>query len=74
MNNQSLSDKLAAIAVAILLILTAWGNSMAMLVVSVLGLAVGGLLFRESIGSGGLLAATVGFVLAIVIVLIMLIR
>jgi hypothetical protein len=74
MNNQSLSDKLAALVVAVLLILTAWGNAVALLVVAVLGLAVGVLLFRKSIARGGALAATVGFVLAIVIALIMLLR
>lgn len=74
MNNQSLSDKLAALAVAVLLILTAWGNAVAMLVVAVLGLAAGVLLFRKSIARGGALAATVGFMLAIVIATIMLLR
>lgn len=72
MNNQSLNDKLAALAVAVLLVLTAWGNAVAMLVVAVLGLIVGLLFSRESITQGGALAATVGFVLAIVIALIML--
>jgi len=74
MNDQSLSDKFAALAVAVLLILTAWGNAVAMLVVAVLGLVVGLLLFRKSITRGGALAATVGFVLAIVIALVMLLR
>ncbi len=74
MNNQSLSDKLAAVAVAVLLIVTAWGNAVAMLVVGVLGLGVGVLFFRKSIARSGGLAATVGFVLAILIALIMLLR
>jgi hypothetical protein len=74
MNNQSLSDKLAALAVAVLLILTAWGNAEVMLAVAVLGLAVGALFFRKSIARGGALATSVGFVLAIVIALIMLLR
>ncbi len=74
MNNQSLSDKLAALAVAVLLIFTAWGNAVAMLIVAVLGLAVGLLLFRKNITQGGALAATVGFVLAIVIALVTLLR
>jgi len=74
MNNQSLSDKLAALAIAVLLILTAWGNALAMLVVAVLGLVVGLVFFRKSIVRGGALAATVGFVLAIVIALVMLLR
>lgn len=74
MNSQPLNDKLAALAVAVLLILAAWGNAVAMLVVAVLGLVVGLLLFRKSITQGGALAATVGFVLAIVIALVMLLR
>jgi len=74
MNNQSQSDKFAAIAIAVLLILTAWGNALAMLVVSLLGLVVGFLFFRKSIARGGALAATVGFVLAIIIALVFLLR
>jgi hypothetical protein len=74
MNNQSLNDKLAALAVAVLLILTAWGNAVAMLVVAVLGLLVGLLFLRKSITQGGALAAAVGFVLAIVIALVILLR
>jgi hypothetical protein len=74
MNNQTLSDKFAVIAIAVLLILTAWGNALAMLVVSVLGLVVGLLFFRKSIARGGALAATVGFVLAIIIALVLLAR
>jgi len=74
MNNQSHSDKFAALAVAILLILTAWGNAVAMLVVSLLGLAVGFLFFRKSVARGGALAATVGFVLAIIIAVVFLLR
>jgi flagellar biosynthesis protein FliP len=74
MNSQSLNDKLAALAVAVLLILTAWGNAVAMLVVAVLGLVVGLLLFRKSITQGRAPAATVGFVLAVVIALVMLLR
>ena len=74
MNDQSLNDKLAALAVAMLLVLTAWGNAVAMLVVAALGLVVGLLFFRKSITQGGALAATVGFVLAIVIALVMLLR
>lgn len=40
-NSRPLSDKLGALAVAMLLVLTACGNAMAMLVVAALGLAVG---------------------------------
>ena len=74
MNNQSLKDKLAALAVAVLLVLTAWGNAVAMLVVAALGLVVGLIFFRKSITQGGALAATLGFVLAIIIALVILSR
>jgi hypothetical protein len=74
MDRQSLNDKLAAIIVAVLLILTAWGNAVVMLVVSLLGLVVGLLFFRKNITKGGPLAAVVGFVLAIIIAFVMLLR
>jgi len=70
MDNQSLSDKLAAVAVAVLLILTAWGNAVVMLVVAALGLAVMVFFLRKNVARGGTLAATVGFVLAIGLALI----
>jgi hypothetical protein len=74
MNNQSPSEELAALAVAVLLVLTAWGNAVVMLVVAALGLAVSALFYRKSLARGGVLAATVGFVLAIVIARLMLLR
>jgi hypothetical protein len=74
MDNQTLSDKLAAVAVALLLILTAWGNAMTMLIVAALGLAVSLILFRKQITRGGALSATLGSVLAIAIALVMLLR
>lgn len=70
MNDQSISDKIAAIVVALLLILTAWGNATVMLIVSILGLVVMVLISRKNITRGGALAATVGFVLAIIIALV----
>jgi hypothetical protein len=72
MKNQSSSDKLAALAVAVLLMLAAWGNAVVMLVVAALGLAVSVLFYRKSIARGGVLAATVAFVLAIVIAVVIL--
>lgn len=74
MDNQSLNDKLAAVAVSLLLILAAWGNAVVMLIVAVLGLVVSVLFFWKSIGRGGVLSATLGFALAIAIALIMLLR
>jgi hypothetical protein len=74
MNNQEPSDRLAALVVAVLLILAAWGNALVMLVVAALGLAGCVLFYRKSISRGGVLAATVGLVLAIVIALTMLLQ
>ena len=70
MNDQSLSDKITALAVAGFLILTAWGNAIAMFVFALLGLILGLLFFRRSIGRGGVLAVIVGFTLSIVIALV----
>jgi hypothetical protein len=72
MNDQSISDKFAAIVVASLLIITAWGNAMVMLIVSALGLVVFALISGKNISRGGALAATIGFVIAIAISLVML--
>ena len=74
MENQSLDDKLAAVAVSLLLILAAWGNAVVMLVVAVLGLFVSVLFFRKRMARGGALSATLGFALAIAISSIMLLR
>ena len=71
MNKQSLSDELAALSVVVLLMLTAWGSAMAMLVFAVVGL-VGLLIFRKDIARSGAVAAAAAFVLAIVIALVML--
>jgi hypothetical protein len=73
-DSQTRSDILAAVAVALLLILTAWGNAVIMLIVAALGLAVSLMLFRKQITRGGALSATLGCVLAIAIGLVMLLR
>jgi hypothetical protein len=72
MNHQSISDKLAVIAVSMLLILTAWTNAAVMLIVSILWLILFSLISKENITRGGALAATIGFVIAIGISLILL--
>jgi len=60
MVNPSTSDKLSAIAVTLLLILTPWGNATVMLIVAIHGLLVELLfIFRENKTRGGALAATV---------------
>ena len=74
MENQSLHDKLAAVAVSLLLILAAWGNAVVMLVVAMLGLVASALFFRKTMARGGALSATLGFALAIAISLVMLLR
>jgi hypothetical protein len=50
MNKQLLIDGFGALVVAVMLILTAWGNAVAMLIFAVLGLIVGFLLSRKSTG------------------------
>ena len=72
MNDESLSDKMAAVAVALLLILTAWGNATIMLIVSVLGLVLSAILLRKRITQGGALPAALGCVVAIAVALVML--
>jgi hypothetical protein len=74
MDDQTLSDKLAAMAVALLLILTAWGNGAIMLIVAVLGLVVSVILFRKRITQGGALSAALGCIVAVAVALIMLLR
>jgi D-alanyl-lipoteichoic acid acyltransferase DltB (MBOAT superfamily) len=74
MNNQKPSDSLAAVVVAVLLILAAWGNAVVMLVVAGLGLGVWVLFYRKSIFRRGVLAATAGLVVAIAIALILLLQ
>ena len=75
MSSQSLSDRFAVVVVVVLLMLTALGNALAMFVVAIVLLVAGFFLFRkQSIARGGILAATVGCVVAIVLVLIWLFR
>ena len=60
-------DAFPAVAVAVLLILTAWGNAIAMMIVSAVGLIIGLFLYRGRFLKGGLLAAAVACVVAFVI-------
>ena len=71
MKYQSLSDEYEAVVVAILLILTAWGNAMAMLIVGAIGLVVFVLISRKNMPRGGAMAAIAGFILSMVIALAM---
>ena len=70
MKDQSKLDIWTAIIVASLLILTAWGNAVAMLIVSILGLVVYVWVSRKKIVRSGPLASIVGFVLAFVIAVV----
>jgi hypothetical protein len=74
MDTQSLSDRLAAVAVALLLILTAWGNAEIMLIVAVLGLVVSAILLRTRITQGGALSAALGCMVAVAVAVVMLLR
>jgi hypothetical protein len=60
----------SAVVVAVLLILTAWGNATAMLILSAIGLVVGILWCRGRRGSVGLLALVVGFALTAAIAIV----
>jgi hypothetical protein len=57
-------DIFGAVSVALLLLLTAWGNAWAMVIASALGLIAGLILFRGSLLRGAVLAATVACVMA----------
>ena len=72
MNNQSLQDTLAGLAVVALLLLTAWGNTVAMFVAAALGLVTLVFLSRKGVSRGRLLAAAAGSVIAIGVSLILL--
>jgi hypothetical protein len=67
MANQTARDWLPAIVVAVLLILTAWGNAFALLAASLLGLAVGLTALRRELARGGFLAVAVGCTVAAVV-------
>ena len=73
-DDQTLSDKMAAIVVALLLILSAWGNATIMLIVSVLGLVVSAILLRTRITQVGALSAALGCVVAVAVAVVMLLR
>lgn len=74
MKKQRLSGWGAAAAVALVLLLTAWGNAYAMLLVGIAGLVVGLVFFRKSLARGGALAALVGCLLAIALAIVTLLR
>jgi hypothetical protein len=74
MNDRQLSDRVAALLVAVLILLTAFGSGWVLLIASVLALAVGVLFFRKSLRKGGALVAIVGFLMALVIAVVFLVQ
>ena len=60
-------DALAAIAIAILLILTAWGNAVVMMIGSLVGLVLMMIFFKGKLHHGAGLAAIVAIVVAVTI-------
>jgi hypothetical protein len=62
--NMKNEDVFGAVSVALLLLLTAWGNAWALVIASALGLIAGLILFRGSLLRGAGLAATVACVMA----------
>jgi hypothetical protein len=71
MTQQRKSDWLAPVVVAVLLILTAWGNAVAMFIASLLGLLATFVVARRELARGGFLAAAVGCVVALVVAVVM---
>lgn len=70
MTRQTAQEWLPGIFLAMLLILTAWGNALAMFTASLLGLVVGLVLFRREQVQGVLLAAALGCVVALIVSLV----
>jgi hypothetical protein len=64
MKNTAVSSIYTAVTLLALVILTAWGNALAMLVVSILGIAIGLLLFGRNFARGGAVVAVVACVVA----------
>ena len=72
MDNRPREVKLAAIAVSLLIILSATGNASLMLICAGIGLAVLFYISRKSITRRAILAATMGITLAISLSLVVL--
>jgi hypothetical protein len=74
MTHQTARESFGAIVVAVLLILTAWGNAFALLATSLIGLVIGLIVFRGESIRESLLAATVGCAVAVVVALVILVH
>lgn len=72
MTHKGLANLVSAAAVALLLVTTATGNAWAMLVCSGLALIAGRLAYGRRVLRDGVLAASVGAAVAIVIAVVML--
>ena len=64
MKTASLSNLDSGVIIAVLVILTAWGSALAMLAVSVLGIAIGLLLFGRDFARRGAVVAVLVCVIA----------
>jgi hypothetical protein len=69
-----LAERLAALTVALLLILTALGNAWLMFGVGILGVAVGGLVFRRSLARSSVLMAIIAALVAFAVAVMMMWR
>jgi hypothetical protein len=72
MNERSFRENLAPLAAAGLLILTAWGNALAMFVVGAVGLLVALFVWPKASRRKGALIAALGGVVGLVVALVML--
>jgi hypothetical protein len=70
MKSINLPDIYAAVTVALLLILTAWGNALAMFAVAAVGTVLGLLIFGRQFARRGAAAVVVACGVAVVIALI----
>ena len=70
MTRHAKTEVFTTVVIALLLVLTSWGNALALLVAAVVALLVGMILFGRDLRSGRLLACGVGCALAIVIALV----
>jgi len=66
-NNKTSSGILAALSVAVLLILTAWGSAWAMLIVSAVVLGLGAAVLRGRLLRGAALVSAVGCIVAMLV-------
>lgn len=71
MNAKTWADSYAALAVAMLLILTAWGNALAMFVFSAVALVIGVVIFGKKLVPEGIVAAVLACAIAVIVALIL---